>query len=104
LQITAQDYLEALPYLTPEERAEIDALLASSPPDPAYWESERAKCAADEAYFVSTYVWIYDNESAAWIRFGLWREQREALELMGSAQQTVFLKARQLGLSWLSLS
>jgi hypothetical protein len=104
LQITAQDYLEALPYLTPEERAEIDVLLASSPPDPAYWESEKAKCAASEAYFVSTYVWIYDNESAAWIRFGLWREQRDALELMGSAQQTVFLKARQLGLSWLSLS
>lgn len=101
---TAQDYLEALPYLTPEERAEIDSLIASSPPDPAYWESERARCAADAAYFISTYVWIYDNESAAWVRFGLWPEQREALDLMGSAQQTVFLKARQLGLSWLSLS
>lgn len=104
MQFTAQDYLEALPYLTPEERAEIDALIASTPPNPEYWEAEKAKCAESEAYFVSTYVWIYDNESAAWIRFGLWPEQRGALELMGSAQQTVFLKARQLGLSWLSLS
>lgn len=104
MQFTAQDYLEALPYLTPEERAEIDALIATSSSNPDYWEAEKARCAADEAYFVSTYVWIYDNESAAWIRFGLWREQREALALMGEAQQTVFLKARQLGLSWLSLS
>ena len=103
MQFTAQDYLEALPYLTPEERAEIDALIASSPPNPAYWEEERARCAADTAYFLDTYAWIYDNESAAWVRFQLWHEQREALDLMASAQQTVFLKARQLGLSWLSL-
>lgn len=103
MQFTAQDYLEALPYLTPEERAEIDALIASTPPNPAYWDDERARCAADTAYFLDTYAWIYDNESAAWVRFRLWHEQREALDLMASAQQTVFLKARQLGLSWLSL-
>lgn len=104
MQITAQDYLEALPYLTDAERAEIDAIIAATPPDPGYWKSERARCSADPGYFISTYAWIYDNASASWVRFALWREQREALDLMDAAQQTVFLKARQLGLSWLSLA
>ena len=104
MSISAQDYLEALPYLTPAERAEIDAIIASTPPDPEYWEREKAICRADKAYFIDRYVRIYDNESAAWVPFRLWPEQREALALMSGEQQTIFLKARQVGLSWLSLA
>ena len=104
MSISAQDYLEALPYLTPAERAEIDAIIASSPPDPEYWEREKAICRADKAYFIDRYVRIYDNESAAWVPFRLWPEQCEALALMSGEQQTIFLKARQVGLSWLSLA
>lgn len=104
MQFTAQDYLDALPYLTPEERAEIDALIATTPPNPAYWESEKAKCAADPFYFVNAYVQIYDNATRRWFPFRLWDEQRDALALMNEHRQTVFLKARQLGLSWLSLA
>ena len=104
MSVSAQDYLEALPYPTPEERAEIDSLLAATPPDPEYWARERERCADDDAYFIDRYVYIYDNESAAWVRFGLWPEQRDALHVMNTEQQTVFLKARQVGLSWLSLA
>lgn len=104
MSLSAADYLEALPRMTPAEREEFNHLLAGPVPDSsAYWEAERKRCAADRAYFIDRYVWIYDNESAAWVRFRLWREQQEALALMHSHQQTIFLKARQVGLSWLSL-
>jgi hypothetical protein len=71
---------------------------------PESWAEERERCRMDPAYFVETYVHIYDNETRDWVPFALWPEQAAALAFMRANKQTVTLKARQLGLSWLCLA
>jgi len=61
-------------------------------------------CAASPAYFVASHVWIYNATDSAWMRFALWPAQVETLGVMGDSSKLVVLKARQLGLSWLSLA
>src|SRR5437879_2007414 len=73
-------------------------------PDAAMIESEKARCAADFAYFVSHYCFIYDNDEKKWIPFELWESQIPALQKMLSSLKLVILKARQLGLTWLALA
>lgn len=65
--------------------------------------TELARCALSPLYFILYYCWIYDNESAEWVRFDLWKEQRQALMLFHKEQKVLALKARQVGLSWLVL-
>lgn len=67
-------------------------------------ERELFLCAADREYFIRTYCKIYDSETQDWIDFDLWDEQVDVLELVIDHQQTIVLKARQLGLTWLMLA
>jgi hypothetical protein len=72
--------------LTPEQRAE--------------WN----RCAEDKAYWINTYVQIYDPPTKSWIPFDLWPAQSNVLDVIDDNHKTIVLKARQLGLSWLCLA
>lgn len=61
-------------------------------------------CALDPAYFTARYVHIYDATRQTWLPFALWPAQRDVLRTMASERKLVVLKARQLGISWLSLA
>ena len=53
-------------------------------------------------YFVMAYCWIEDKEKDEAVRFKLWPAQREILSVFLSARLLIILKARQLGLTWLT--
>ena len=61
-------------------------------------------CRESPAYFVMQYVQIYNATQRRWMPFALWPAQRHTLRMMQYERLLVILKARQLGLSWLSLS
>ena len=67
---------------------------------------ELTKCGMSPGYFVDTYCEIDDPNlpGAAWFRFELWPAQREAIQVLAENKKTIVLKARQLGLSWLTLA
>jgi hypothetical protein len=65
---------------------------------------ELGKCFKSYIYFIDNYVKIYDSVSSDWIPFSLWPAQKYVLREMHKEQLIVILKARQLGISWLSLS
>lgn len=65
---------------------------------------EWLKCANSIQYFVTEYVQIYNATKRNWIPFALWPEQTATLATMDAERLVVVLKARQLGLSWLSLA
>jgi len=55
-------------------------------------------------WFTRRYVQIYDATQHCWRPFLLWPAQRGVLARMTAERKLVVLKARQLGISWLSLS
>lgn len=59
---------------------------------------------ANPIYFIHNYVKIYDSVSKDWIPFHLWLSQEELLYDIHTQQLLVILKARQLGISWISLA
>ena len=65
---------------------------------------EVKQCFQSPAYFIERYVRIYDAVAREWIPFELWDAQRAALDLIDTNNQVIILKARQLGLSWLTLA
>jgi len=65
---------------------------------------EWLKCQQDVAYFVRRYLSIYDATAQDWRPFDLWPAQIETLTTMTTARKLVILKARQLGITWLSLA
>jgi hypothetical protein len=65
-------------------------------------ESER--CRAEPAYFISTYCKVLSEEAGDWAPFALWPGQVEALNALVEHRLVVFLKARQLGATWLVLA
>ena len=60
------------------------------------------KVIADFAYFVTQYCYIEDKETSAPIKFDLWPSQREILPRFLNSLRLIILKARQLGLTWLT--
>ncbi len=64
---------------------------------------EWLKCALSPAYFLDTYGYVYDAHERDWIRFRLWPAQYWVLQRFLDNRLVVVLKARQLGLSWLSV-
>jgi hypothetical protein len=54
-------------------------------------------------YWIETYVQIYNATTREWLPFALWPAQVETLETLRDTHQLIILKARQLGLSWLTL-
>ena len=60
-------------------------------------------CFYSPIYFIHNFVKIYDSVTNIWIPFGLWPAQAATLRVMHRNHRVVLLKARQLGMSWLSL-
>lgn len=59
----------------------------------------------DCLYFIKTYVMIEDKDSPDPVcHFDMWPAQEEALSVFLGHRLSIVLKARQLGLSWLSLA
>lgn len=73
-------------------------------PDRTWQQNELLACAADFAYWCRRYVYIYDAAVGDWVLFDLWPEQVKVFNLIEWHQLTLFLKARQLGLTWLVLA
>jgi hypothetical protein len=67
-------------------------------------ERELLLCALSPEYFITQYIFIYDAQIKDWIKFILWAQQLDALNLFHIAQLVIALKARQLGLTWLALA
>jgi hypothetical protein len=65
---------------------------------------EWLKCSKSPAYWVHSYVQIYNATDRAWLPFHLWPAQHAVLEQLTTQHWLIVLKARQLGLSWLVLS
>lgn len=69
--------------------------------------TELQRCFDDNdgpGYFINNYVKILDPVLGEWISFALWDDQEMVLETLISNNLCVFLKARQLGLTWLVLA
>lgn len=72
--------------------------------------AENIAMALDEAvhncaYFIDEYIYIENKGSnAPVIKFSLWPEQKKSLNDMLTLRWLIFLKARQLGCTWLVLS
>ena len=64
---------------------------------------EWLKCLYSPGYF-ARYVSIYNATVRKWIPFELWPAQQEALAEIATHRYIVMLKARQLGMSWLTLT
>lgn len=76
---------------------------------PTLEEIERELCSRDKVYFIQNFVEIYSTTTGAdgegvWIKFDLWNEQAQVLELIENNQKIIILKARQVGLTWLCLA
>jgi hypothetical protein len=65
--------------------------------------SEWLHCKEDATYFVTRYCMIYNATVRQWIPFRLWTAQQETLSVLAGGEHVIVLKARQLGLSWLTL-
>lgn len=61
------------------------------------------KCKANVSYFIANYCHIYNATERDWVRFELWDAQRTTLAEFTNSLLALVLKARQLGLSWLTL-
>lgn len=55
------------------------------------------------SYFIANYCHIYNATDRGWVRFELWDAQRLTLQEFNGSLLSLVLKARQLGLSWLTL-
>lgn len=69
--------------------------------------SIRELCADDKIYFIKNFVQIYSTaniDAGEWIKFDLWNEQIEVIEIIENNQKIIILKARQVGLTWLVLA
>ncbi len=67
-------------------------------------KAEWLKCSYSPAYWIHTYIQIYDATNRVWIPFKLWRAQFETLKTIQANRLVVILKARQLGMTWLVLA
>src|SRR3990167_9119303 len=67
---------------------------------------EWAACATDARRFIDSHVIIDEphGEEVATVPFRLWPQQAGALAQMLTARLIVFLKARQIGMTWLCLA
>jgi len=61
-------------------------------------------CRRNPAYFIHHYGQLYDSAAKQWIPFHLWPFQSNALTNLAASQYNIWLKARQLGCSWLGIA
>lgn len=70
---------------------------------PTTLRAEWLRCTTSPLYFIRQHVEIYNATLKAWIPFTLWPAQEETIVAIENHQQTIILKARQLGISWIAL-
>jgi hypothetical protein len=63
---------------------------------------ERARCKANPAHFIDQFCMLQDQASEQAIPFRLYPCQADVLEQIHAEDRSIILKARQLGLTWLS--
>lgn len=63
---------------------------------------EVVRCEKSFAYWCGRWVQVYDASSRSWLPFRLWPRQAEVAEVLQAERLVVMLKARQLGMSWLT--
>jgi len=63
---------------------------------------ERARCKADPGHFIDRYCMLQDQATEQAIPFRLYPCQADVLEQIHAQDRSIVLKARQLGLTWLS--
>lgn len=73
-------------------------------PTPAEAMRELARCAAAPAWFTHHWLSIEDRTTASWVPFHLWPAQGQALLSLDRHNLVLWLKARQLGMTWLALA
>jgi hypothetical protein len=78
-------------------------VIACTETEASRYRREALKCRSSPAYFLHSYVRIYDALAGDWLPFHLWPAQTETLDTLHSRRLVVILKARQLGLTWLVL-
>ncbi len=75
---------------------------------PILEDVQRELCFRDKAYFIRNFCHIYtttgEGDAGEWIKFSLWDEQIEVIEIIENNQKIIILKARQVGLTWLVLA
>lgn len=64
---------------------------------------EIERCREDTSYFVQRYCLIFNATIKRWIPFRLWEAQIGTLRVLEEEDLVIVLKARQLGLTWLTL-
>ena len=67
---------------------------------------EVKKCRDSLAYFASTYCQILasNDRAGAWIPFTLWPAQQQTANDLEAHRETIIVKARQLGFTWLVIA
>jgi hypothetical protein len=70
-----------------------------APTDGALWLA----CSQSPAFFLTRYGSVYDPLARGWTPFHLWPSQVGALGQLERGRLAVILKARQLGMSWLTV-
>jgi hypothetical protein len=82
------------------------AALAGDEENAGQHDAEFARCKDDVAYFIHNYLVIDDTQgdSVGSMPFHLWPDQVTALGVLATERLVIFLKARQLGISWLCLA
>jgi hypothetical protein len=78
--------------------------LTSRPTLTTSQKMEIERCKVSLSYFISFFVQIYNATDRDWIPFDLWGAQKSVIRRLRSHRLTIVLKARQLGLSWLTLA
>lgn len=91
----------ALEQLFSAVSSRFDEAIANAEPPP-----DIVKCREDVGHFIANYVYITDrnNPKKGWFLFDLWNAQKRVLEKYDEHDRVLVLKARQLGLSWLTLA
>ncbi len=67
-------------------------------------QREWATCAVSFGYWCDHWAQVYDASARTWLRFQLWPAQLAVADALQGERLVVMLKARQLGMSWLTVA
>lgn len=74
------------------------------PPDALTMALDLELCKRSPVYFIDHFCQLYDGVSKDWIPFRLWHFQKEAITSLHNDQYHIWLKARQVGASWMGIA
>ena len=88
-----------------KQEAKAQSQVAGTAPNPlAQEQREWLACALSFPYWCDHWAQVYDASSRGWLPFRLWPAQIGVAETLQSKRLVVMLKARQLGMSWLTVA